>query len=119
MKPNNHVDGAIEPMGDAIRICREYVVQQFESVQDELYVCGMQPVDADKLMYGVIVNRDGLECHRPVEFEYYSNPQLAVSWFHADMCAYCAGSSGAKGFVDDDLTIDLKSVLHVFQQRRA
>ena len=63
MKPNP-VDGAIEPTGDAIRMCREYGVQQFESVQDnELYVCGMQHFDADELMYGVIVTRDGLECH--------------------------------------------------------
>ena len=82
-------------------------IQQFESVQDnELYVCGMQPFDADELMYGVIVTRDGIECHSPVEFEYYSNPKLAVTWFHADLCAYCAGSSGAKGCVDDDLTIE-------------
>jgi len=51
----NHVDGAIEPMGDAIRMCRDYVVHQFVSVQDnELYVCGMQPFDGDELMYGVI-----------------------------------------------------------------
>jgi hypothetical protein len=66
----------------------------------------MQPFDADELMYGVIVTRDGIECHSPVEFEYYSNPKLAVTWFHADLCAYCAGSSGAKGCVDDDLTIE-------------
>jgi hypothetical protein len=31
MKPI-HVDGAIVPTGDAIRTCREYVLQQFESV---------------------------------------------------------------------------------------
>jgi len=75
-------------------MCREYVVQQVESVQDnELYVCGMQPFDAYELMYGVIVTRDGLEWHSPVEFEYYNIPNLAVSWFHADPCAYYADSS--------------------------
>ncbi len=70
-------------------------------------------------MYGVTVTREGLECHNAVEFEYYNNPKLAVSWFRADLCAYCAGSSGANGFVDDELTIDWKSVLHVCRQCRA
>ena len=35
------------------------------------------------------------------------------------MCAYCAGSSGAKGFIDEHLTIEWKSVLPVCQQCRA
>ena len=42
-----------------------------------------------------------------------------MSWFHADFCVLCAGSSGAKEFVDDALTIEWKSVLHVCQQYRA
>ena len=96
MKPNP-LDGATEPTWDAIRLCREYAVHQFESDQNtEMYLCGMQPFDADEPMYGRIVTRNGLECHHSVEIDYYGNPTLAVSWFHADLCAYCAGSSGAK-----------------------
>ncbi len=89
------------------------------AMNNELYVCGMQPYDADDLMHGVIVTRDGLECHHPVEFEYYSNPKLTASWFDAELCCYCAGSSGAKGSVDEVLTIEWKSVLPVCQQCRA
>ncbi len=73
-------------------------------------MCGMQPFDADDLMHGVIVTREGLECHHPVEFEYYSNTKASTSWFDATLCAYCAGSSGAKGFLDDHLSIEWKSV---------
>ena len=73
----------------------------------------MQPFDADEIMHGVIVTREGLECHHPVEFEYYSNPKATASWFDATLCAYCAGSSGAKGFVDDHLIIEWKSVLPI------
>ncbi len=82
-------------------------------------MCGMQPFDADEPMHGVIVTREGLECHDAIEFEYYSNPKLAMSWFRADLCAYCAGSSGANGFVDEELTIEWKSVLPVCQHCRA
>jgi hypothetical protein len=34
-----------------------------------------------------------------------------VSWFHANLCAYCAGSSGSDGVVDEDLTREWKIVL--------
>jgi hypothetical protein len=65
-------------------LCREYAVEQLKSAMNsELYVYGMQPSDADDLMHGVIVTRDGLECHHSVEFEYYSNPKLTVSWLDA------------------------------------
>jgi hypothetical protein len=67
----------------------------------------------------VIVTREGLECHHPVEFEYYSNPKLTTTWFDAKLCAYCAGSSEAKGFLDEHLTIEWKSVLPICQQCRA
>ena len=64
------IDGATEPTSDVIRLCHEYAIQQFESAQNnELYVCGMQPFDDDDPMYGVIVTRDGLECHHTIEFE--------------------------------------------------
>jgi hypothetical protein len=71
-----------------------------------MYVCVMQPFDADDIMHGGIVTREGLECPHPVEFEYYCNPKLTTYWFDASLCAYCAGSSGAKGFVDDHLHIE-------------
>jgi len=52
-------------------LCREYVVHKFESAKtNAMYVCGMQPFDADDIMHGMIVTREGLECHHSVEFEY-------------------------------------------------
>ena len=45
------------------------------------------------------------------EFECYNNPKLAVSWFRADPCAFCAGSSGANEFGDEEVTIKWKSVV--------
>jgi len=35
------------------------------------------------------------------------------------LCAYCAGSSGAKGFVEEHLTIEWKSVLPICKDCRA
>ena len=51
--------------------------------------------------------------------EYYGNPKLKTYWFDAELCAYCAGSSGAKGFIDDHLQIEWKSVLPVCEVCRA
>ena len=34
-----------------------------------------------------------------------------AAWFNANLCAYCAGSSGIEGFVDEHLTREWKSVL--------
>jgi len=48
-----------------------------------------------------------------VEFAYYSNPKSTTSWFDKELCDYCAGSSGAKGFVEEQLTIEWKSVLPI------
>ncbi len=79
----------------------------------------MQLFDADDRMHGVIVTREALECHHPVEFEYYNNPKATASWFDKALCAYCANSSGAKGFVDEHLTIQWKSVLPICQDCRA
>ncbi len=79
----------------------------------------MQPFDADEPMYGVVVTHEGLECHDAVELDHYNNPKLAVSWFRADLCAYYAGSSGDNGFVDEELSIEWKSVLPVCRQCRA
>ncbi len=84
-----------------------------------LFVCGMQPFDADDLMHGVIVTREALDCHHPLEFEYYGNPKAMALWFDGALCAYCAGSFGAKGFVDKHLTIEWKSVLPICQDCRA
>jgi hypothetical protein len=68
-----------------------------------LLLCGMQPFNGDDLMNGDIVARDGLECHHAMEFKYY-HVKIVASWFHANLCAYCAGSSGSDGFIDEDLT---------------
>ena len=39
-----------------------YAVEKFECTEtNALFVCGMQPFDADDLMHGVIVTRVGLE----------------------------------------------------------
>ena len=68
MKPHV-IDGETEPTTKAIRLCRQYAMQKFEEAQvSDVYVCGMQPFDADDLMYGVIVAREGLECHHHMEF---------------------------------------------------
>ena len=67
----------------------------FEETQDnDIYVCGIQPFDADYLMHGMIVTRDRLECHHPVDFEYYSSPKIATA-LTSKLCAYCGGSSRA------------------------
>jgi hypothetical protein len=60
-------------------MCRAYVVEQIKSTEtNAIFVYGMKPFDADDLMHGVIITRQGLEFHRPVEFEYYSNPKAAT-----------------------------------------
>ena len=119
MKPPA-IDGATEPTAEAIRLCRQYAMQKFEEAQaSDVYVCGMQPFDADDLMYGVIVAREGLECHHHMEFEYYNNPKILTSRFTATLLgAYCAGSSREEGFVDEHLCIERKSMLLVCQPCR-
>ncbi len=63
-------DGAAEPSNEARQLCREYAVEKFECAEtNALFVCGMQPFDADDLMHGLIVTREALECPHPVEFE--------------------------------------------------
>ena len=84
-----------------------------------MYVCGMQPFDADDIMHGMIVTREGLECHHSVEFEYQCNPKLTTSWFDATLCAQCAGSSEAMRSIDDHLNIEWKNVLLVCHLCRA
>ncbi len=71
--------------------------------------------DADDLMYGLLVARDGLEYHHPVEFEYYSNPKLAAA-LASKLCIYVyrVGSSRAEGFVNEDLNLEWKSVLPMY-----
>ena len=101
---------------------RAYDIEQFESAEtNAIFVCGMQPFDADYLMHGVIITREALECHHPVKSEYLSNPKAGVmaSRFDGELCAYCTGSSDAKGFVDDYLSIEWKSVLPIWQDCRA
>ena len=55
-------------------------MEKFAEAQDNaLFVCGMQPFDGDDRMHGVIVTRDGLECHHAMEFEYY-NVKIVASY---------------------------------------
>jgi hypothetical protein len=64
-------NGDPEPTAQGIRLCREYSMGNFDEIQNsDYYVCGVQPFDADDPMYGVIIAREGLECHHHVEFEY-------------------------------------------------
>jgi hypothetical protein len=105
MKPQAAI-GDPEPNAEAIRFCREYAMEKFDEAQNnDYYVCGMQPFDADDPMYEMILAREGLECHHHVEFEYYKNPKIITSSFNAKLCAYCAGSSGSDGFVDEELNV--------------
>ena len=93
MKPPG-IDGK-EPTLEAIKECREYAGQQMDAAKEnELYICGMQPLDPDNPMHGVIIARNGLECHDHVEFEYFSQPYQNAAWYNAKLCAYCAGTSG-------------------------
>jgi len=58
--------------------------------------------------------------HHHVEFEYYNNPKILTSSFNAKWCAYCAGSSGADEYVNNEESNYVwKSVVHVCQERRA
>jgi len=119
MKPPATI-GDPEPIAQAIRLCQEYAIENFDEAQNsKFYVCGMQPFDVDDPMYGVILAREGLECHHHAEFEYYKNPKILTYSFNAKLCAYCAGSSGADGFIDEELIILWKSVLPVCQECRA
>ena len=74
---------------------------------------------SDDLTYGVIVTRDGLECHHLVEFEYCNNPKSVSSWVKPNLCAYYVGSSGAEGTIDEHLSIEWKSVIPVCRLCRA
>ena len=117
MKPTT-IDG-VEPTNEEIKACREYAMQQLEAASENpLYVCGMQPLEPDNPMHKLIIARDGLECHDPMEFEYYNHPYHNAEWFKASMCAYCAGTSGHEGFVDEILREQWKSLLPVCQACR-
>ena len=71
----------------AIRLCREYATQKLEEAQEsDLFVYGMQQVYAYALMHGVIVSRDGLECHLTMKFE-HSNFKNYAFGFNANLCA--------------------------------
>ena len=123
MKPHP-TNGAVEPSGSqsyqqrhccAVNpLCRKLFAEN-----NGMYLCAMQPFNENDVMHGVIVTREALECHHPVEFEYYGNPKLTSSWLNVALCTYCAGSSGTKGFIDDHLNIEWKSVLVVCQLCRA
>ena len=70
----------------------------------------MQPLDSDNKLYGVIVTRPHVECHDPVEFDYYK--KTTAAWCDGNLCAYCAGGSGYNdGTVDESLLVEWKTVL--------
>ena len=118
MKPTTGIDG-IEPTREEIKACREYAVEQLEvAMGNPIYICGMQPLEPDNPMHKLIISRDGLECHDHVEFDYYSHPYHNAEWFKATICAYCAGSSGHDGVVDEHLREEWKSLLPVCQACR-
>ena len=55
---------ASQAIGD---MCTDYVKDQFaEAMANSQFLC-MQPFDSDHLLHGVIVARDTLECHDPLE----------------------------------------------------
>ena len=55
-----------------------------------------------------------LKLHHPKKFEYDNTTiKNGASLFNDSLCAYCAGSPGANGIVDDILCVEWKSVLHV------
>jgi hypothetical protein len=57
-------------------------VGRFESKETNvIFICGVQPFNVDDLMHGVIVTREGLECHIHIDFEYYNNPKATTSRF--------------------------------------
>ena len=73
----------------------------------------MQPFDPDHPFHGVIVARESLECHEPVEYEYYTSNKPSATWFDAFLCAYCAGTNGTQGDVDMTLSREYRTVLPV------
>ena len=53
--------GALDPTNEATQLCHACVVEQFESAEtNAIFLCGMRPFDADDLMHGGIVTREGL-----------------------------------------------------------
>jgi len=93
MKPTPLIIGS-EPTNEDIKECWEYAMQQLEAtMENDVYICGMQPLEPDNPMHRLIIARDGLECNDLFKFEYYTHPYLNAEWFKATMCAYCAGPS--------------------------
>jgi len=112
-------EGASAPSATVIAECRAYALQQLEvAEQSELYTCGMEPFDADHPFYGVLVTREGLVCSGPMEVEYYTHKKQKAPWYHPELCVYCAAGVNSKGYVDDELSVEWKSVLPVCKSCR-
>ena len=91
-------------------MCRDYVKEQFaEAMANNQFLCGMQPFDSDHPLYGVIVARDTLESHDPVETEYYFKNN--ARWFEQNLCGYCANTMGHNGVVDEKLQLQWRTFL--------
>ena len=59
-------------------------------------------------MHGVIITSKGLECHKPMELDYYGAIVVA-SWFNPKLRAYCAGASSTNNIH----TLEWRSVLPI------
>lgn len=110
-----------DPTAAQTQACREFALQKLaEAESNDLYICGMQPLDADDAFSTVLFARESLECYDPVEFEYYAQKkQSASDKFLSNLCCYCAGTSvgedgqPCEGIVDESDLIEWKSVLPV------
>ena len=53
-----------------------------------------------------------------MEFDYYG-AKIAASWFNPKLCAYCAGTNGVVGSIDENQTSEWRSVLPICTTCRA
>jgi hypothetical protein len=59
-------------------------MQQLKAaMENDIYICWMQPLEPDNPLHKLNIARDGLECNEPVEFEYYTHPYHNAEWFKA------------------------------------
>ena len=94
-------DSEARPLAEAVSECRNYAKEQLRvATENPLFVCGMQPLDSDHPLYGVFVTRPSVECHDPVEVDYYR--QSKKEWCEETLCAYCAGGAGEGGKIDEE-----------------
>jgi hypothetical protein len=80
-----------------------------------------QDFDNYHSMHGAFFAQEGLKCHHPMVFEYYNSTiKNRVPTLNANLCAYCAGSSGGDGVVDELLCVEWKTrstCVHIMLRR--